>query len=365
MTVPKVPNVSTVISTDRLPQLLGRFAGTFGITQRETVPRNVTIIAFFRCVRGRWGRLRRKECVGPQVDYFPPFLPVKSAADSVALPRAIAARKQPALVQSSPESSRCNGQAIALTTSQFLRLGVDSFRLKQQIFRVDPADSFSLRTPDTRVFRRADLLAPAPGCGVRRRFSVRRGKVRAAACQGPCQQAQKMPARFSGLDVLGLRSRGFTQGVPCSAFELGTIRRGDCTGLLSKFEERSSSSSAGSQTLSRLPAAIGGRPPILLRRQILKEFTLKRLKSQALAPKWKIDSAGRRVVEQKADTKKRLGRSPDDMDAFNLAYYEFASGAPEIIEVPILDRPTHLPRPRPEVDSGPSPMRPRRKLFGR
>ena len=44
------------------------------------------------------------------------------------------------------------------------------------------------------------------------------------------------------------------------------------------------------------------------------------LKRQALAPTWKLDGQGRRVVESKDETKKRIKRSPDDMDALNLAY---------------------------------------------
>ncbi|MGB0383361.1 MAG: hypothetical protein ACPGWR_00935 [Ardenticatenaceae bacterium] len=44
------------------------------------------------------------------------------------------------------------------------------------------------------------------------------------------------------------------------------------------------------------------------------------LHRQAMAPTWKMDSKGRRVVEDKDITKKRLKRSPDDMDALNLAY---------------------------------------------
>lgn len=44
------------------------------------------------------------------------------------------------------------------------------------------------------------------------------------------------------------------------------------------------------------------------------------LRRQCMAPTWKLDSHGRRVVEPKADTKKRIGRSPDDADALNLAY---------------------------------------------
>ena len=45
----------------------------------------------------------------------------------------------------------------------------------------------------------------------------------------------------------------------------------------------------------------------------------------------------RRVVEKKEETKKRLGRSPDDMDALNLAYYELGWEAPYAITVPVYD----------------------------
>ena len=44
-----------------------------------------------------------------------------------------------------------------------------------------------------------------------------------------------------------------------------------------------------------------------------------------------------RVVEKKEETKKRLGRSPDDMDALNLAYYEFGWEAPRAMAVPVYD----------------------------
>lgn len=44
------------------------------------------------------------------------------------------------------------------------------------------------------------------------------------------------------------------------------------------------------------------------------------IRQQLMAPKWKVDSQGRRVVEPKPDMKKRMGRSPDDADAFNLAF---------------------------------------------
>jgi hypothetical protein len=56
------------------------------------------------------------------------------------------------------------------------------------------------------------------------------------------------------------------------------------------------------------------------------------LKRQAMTPTYKLDAAGRRVVEPKEDTKERLGRSPDGMDALNLAYYE-ASGVGGLIAV--------------------------------
>lgn len=55
---------------------------------------------------------------------------------------------------------------------------------------------------------------------------------------------------------------------------------------------------------------------------------LRILRPQLLAPKWKLDSDGRRVVEPKEVTKKKLtknatdlkGGSPDDADAMNLAF---------------------------------------------
>jgi hypothetical protein len=52
----------------------------------------------------------------------------------------------------------------------------------------------------------------------------------------------------------------------------------------------------------------------------LDSDTRRELRRQAMAPTWKLDSDGRRVVEPKADTKKRIKRSPDGMDALNLAY---------------------------------------------
>ena len=57
-----------------------------------------------------------------------------------------------------------------------------------------------------------------------------------------------------------------------------------------------------------------------------------RLKQQAMAPLWRLDTAGRQVVEPKDDTKSKIGRSPDDMDALNLAYYDGAEWmAPDVM----------------------------------
>jgi hypothetical protein len=53
---------------------------------------------------------------------------------------------------------------------------------------------------------------------------------------------------------------------------------------------------------------------------MLSREAILELKRQALAPTWKVDGQGRRVVESKDETKKRIKRSPDDMDALNLAY---------------------------------------------
>lgn len=47
-----------------------------------------------------------------------------------------------------------------------------------------------------------------------------------------------------------------------------------------------------------------------------------------LAPKWKPNTRGQIEVEKKDDTKKRLGRSPDDGDALLLAFYGGWPGGP-------------------------------------
>lgn len=56
----------------------------------------------------------------------------------------------------------------------------------------------------------------------------------------------------------------------------------------------------------------------------LPKKSLQELRRQFMSVQWKPDLQGRRVVEKKADTKKRIQRSPDDADAMNLAFY----GAP-------------------------------------
>jgi hypothetical protein len=52
----------------------------------------------------------------------------------------------------------------------------------------------------------------------------------------------------------------------------------------------------------------------------LSDETRRELRRQAMAPTWKLDNQGRRVVEPKDKTKERIKRSPDDLDGMNLAY---------------------------------------------
>lgn len=58
----------------------------------------------------------------------------------------------------------------------------------------------------------------------------------------------------------------------------------------------------------------------------LPQETKVTLRRQLMGPKWRQDAQGRRVVEPKADSKRRLKVSPDDADAVNLCY---APGPPE------------------------------------
>lgn len=58
-----------------------------------------------------------------------------------------------------------------------------------------------------------------------------------------------------------------------------------------------------------------------------------RLRQQAMAVEWAPNAAGQRVVEPKDHTKEKIGRSPDDMDAMNLAYLEgWGMESPPVIE---------------------------------
>jgi hypothetical protein len=64
----------------------------------------------------------------------------------------------------------------------------------------------------------------------------------------------------------------------------------------------------------------------------------------------------RRVIEPKDETKKKLGRSPDEMDALNLAFSEYTILPPSPVPKP---EPRRL-EPGTWESSGP-----RRRLFGR
>lgn len=71
-------------------------------------------------------------------------------------------------------------------------------------------------------------------------------------------------------------------------------------------------------------------------RQIIAE-----IKRQAISVTYKPDSLGRRVAESKENVKKRVRRSPDDLDALALACYHLVSGytehkTPNIAPRPIL-----------------------------
>jgi hypothetical protein len=67
---------------------------------------------------------------------------------------------------------------------------------------------------------------------------------------------------------------------------------------------------------------------------LLPKKIIDELKRQAMAPKWQLNSAGQRVIEEKEQMRARLGRSPDAMDAKNLSYYVIDFRAPEVIHLP-------------------------------
>lgn len=57
-----------------------------------------------------------------------------------------------------------------------------------------------------------------------------------------------------------------------------------------------------------------------------KPDALYELRRQLMSVKYKYDSKGRKVIEPKEHLKKRLGYSPDDADALNLAFASFIKG---------------------------------------
>lgn len=61
----------------------------------------------------------------------------------------------------------------------------------------------------------------------------------------------------------------------------------------------------------------------------LDKVYLAELRQQAMLPTYTLDNQGRRVVEPKDKTKERLKRSPDGMDAMNLAYAWVPTGGHE------------------------------------
>lgn len=91
----------------------------------------------------------------------------------------------------------------------------------------------------------------------------------------------------------------------------------------------------------------------LLSMGALPKEVRQRLKTQLCAIEWAVDVAGRRVIEPKDRMKEKLGRSPDDGDALNLAYYETNLDVPVVLETA-----------RQAWDEREDGDRPRRKLFG-
>lgn len=82
----------------------------------------------------------------------------------------------------------------------------------------------------------------------------------------------------------------------------------------------------------------------------LEPETRRRLQVQALAPEWAPDARGRRRLEPKAKTKERCqGRSPDDLDALNLAFYPHGQAVPQVHKAS--ERPTVMQRDRERVRS--------------
>lgn len=81
----------------------------------------------------------------------------------------------------------------------------------------------------------------------------------------------------------------------------------------------------------------------------LPDDVLSELRRQAMAPEWSMDARARRVVESKDTTKDKIDRSPDDMDAVNLAYseYSYDCGEPIVIATRSRHTPQSAARPGP------------------
>lgn len=71
----------------------------------------------------------------------------------------------------------------------------------------------------------------------------------------------------------------------------------------------------------------------------LSKDSLATLRTQAMAQTWKVDAAGRRKCLPKDEIKDTLKRSPDSMDAMNLAYYPVNASIPTV----------HQPQAKPSV----------------
>lgn len=83
-----------------------------------------------------------------------------------------------------------------------------------------------------------------------------------------------------------------------------------------------------------------------------------RMRQQAMAVEWRLDGQGRREVEAKEVTKEKIGRSPDDMDACNLAFLQgFEMDPPQAIG-------GNERRNLMDPEEAKNRERPKRRLFG-
>ena len=78
----------------------------------------------------------------------------------------------------------------------------------------------------------------------------------------------------------------------------------------------------------------------------LEPETIDELRRQALSVIWSLDSQGRRVIMPKPEMQKKMGRSPDSMDAFNLAHAGFVNDGGDAVPVVITTRQHPLARRR-------------------